>query len=97
MRLLQLFAVSKSTDPRGEVYALIGLSFDAKDNIVVDYTKDLEEVKRDVAVIIAKQCGTLGGLCVASPRSWHIFCLQRWTTSPDYTMPKHRQVTGSIS
>jgi len=30
------------------VYALIGLSFDAKDNFIVDYTKDLEEVKRDV-------------------------------------------------
>jgi hypothetical protein len=50
MRLLQLFAVSKSTDPRDKVYALIGLSFDAKDNFVVDYAKDLEEVKRDVAV-----------------------------------------------
>jgi hypothetical protein len=31
--------------------------------------------------IIAKQCRTLGGLCVNSPRSWHIFCLQSWTTS----------------
>jgi hypothetical protein len=30
------------------VYALIGLSLD-KDNFVVDYTKDLEEVNLDVA------------------------------------------------
>jgi hypothetical protein len=28
---------------------MVGLSFDAKDNIVADYTNDLEEVKRDVA------------------------------------------------
>jgi hypothetical protein len=49
MRLLQLFAANKSTDHRDKVYALVGLSFDAKDNIVADYTKDLEEVKRDVA------------------------------------------------
>jgi hypothetical protein len=31
--------------------------------------------------IIAKQCGSPGGLCVDSLRIWHIFCLQRWTTS----------------
>jgi hypothetical protein len=34
MRLLQLFAASKSTDPRDKVYALVGLSFDAKHNII---------------------------------------------------------------
>jgi hypothetical protein len=92
MRLLQLFAISKSTDPRDKVYALIGISFDARDNIVVDYTKNLEEVKRDVAVFYYSE--TVWD-------SWrtmrrfptdlaHILFTALDNISPDYTMPRHR-------
>jgi hypothetical protein len=99
MRLLQLFAVSKSTDPRDKVYALIGLSFDTKDNIVVDYTKDLEEVKRDVAAFYYSQTVW---------ESWrtmrrfptdlaHILFTTLDNISLCYTMPRHRQVTGNMS
>jgi hypothetical protein len=68
LNLLEAFQASKCTDPRDKVYGLLGLANDCgEEELVVDYSKTLYEVYRDVITFHSSRSRTQQSLL--SPRS----------------------------
>ena len=61
-RVLARFRDRKSSDPRDKVYAFLGLAWE-NHGIVVDYTKSVEELFRDVTVSIINSSRNLDIIC----------------------------------
>lgn len=61
--LLQTFRKFECRDPRDKVYALAGLSTQYQKELVIDYSKDVTEIYKDVARLIVETTQRLEIIC----------------------------------